>query len=122
MKDDGTAELDTVGESNNESCIGSPATNGWDKASIILSCMERCRVSVKVRFRLVGLVSGGEVIAVTRLSFVGVRVDISESDSKGEAESPFPGNDTITGDSLSDRGWMANVGFLTLVGEELGLS
>ena len=46
---------------------------GWASASINLFCRDSGAVSVNVRFRLVRLVAGGDVLAVVRLSFVGVR-------------------------------------------------
>ena len=47
--------------------------------SISLSSRLMCIVSVMVRFKLVGLVAGGEVAAVVALSFVGVLLDSSDS-------------------------------------------
>jgi hypothetical protein len=122
MNDDGAAELDIVGESNNESCKASPATKGCDKASISLLCKERGAVSVNVLLRLWGLVRGGDVRAVVRLSFVGVLEDGSESGSREEDVSPLDSATGDTGVCSSDGGGIARTGFLIVVGDELGLS
>ena len=77
---------------------------------------------MNVLLRLCGLVTGGEVLAVVRLSFVGVLEDTSESGSKLEEVSSLDSFTGKTGMCSSGIGWTMSTGFLIVVGEELGLS
>lgn len=74
-------------------------------------------VSVYVRFKLCRLVAGGEVWAVVRLSFVGVREDGSESGTS----IAFSVNSLCCGLAFSSSG-LGGPGLRLLVGEASGLS